>query len=111
MKSHARILVIVAMAFVGFRLHATSAEIHPSSGKELCSALIAADFTKAGIAFVSLNNSNTDSDSSSYCTYNTDAGTIEMVCSIRLATIPTVCERRKGHFGLRLEDGSIRYRC
>jgi hypothetical protein len=78
MKSRAKaIWVITVVAFFYSQLQAGSAGIHPSSGKELCSALSAVEFAKAGITFVSPNNSNTDSESSAYCAYNTTAGVVE----------------------------------
>lgn len=79
MKSCTRaLLMIVTTACFWAPLEATSAEIRPSSGKELCSALSAADFTKAGITFLSANNFNIDNDSSAYCSYNTNAGIVEL---------------------------------
>ncbi|MBV8050633.1 MAG: hypothetical protein JOZ80_05560 [Acidobacteriaceae bacterium] len=77
-RTLAAFVIITIICFFHSQLHATSAEIRPSSGKELCSALTAAEFTKAGITFVSANNFNIDNDSSAYCSYNTNTGIVEL---------------------------------
>jgi hypothetical protein len=53
--------------------------VAPSSGKELCSALVPADFTKVDVpvkAFLSANVNPGDS-TSAYCTYESQNGNIE----------------------------------
>ena len=51
--------------------------IAPSSGKQMCSALSPADFTKAGVAVTSLREANVDGDASAYCVYDAKAGKVE----------------------------------
>lgn len=72
------------MMFVGCILlsaagrgQSTAALIAPSSGKELCSALTAADFTKAGVPVSALRDANVDDSASAYCVYDSKAGQVE----------------------------------
>jgi hypothetical protein len=51
--------------------------VSPSSGKELCSALAPADFTKAGVTVTALKDANLDSDSNAYCVFESKAGKVE----------------------------------
>jgi hypothetical protein len=52
-------------------------QVVPSSGKALCSALTAADFTKAGVAVSSLKQANLDGPNGAYCVYDSKAGSVE----------------------------------
>ena len=51
--------------------------IKPSSGEALCSALTAADFTKAGVPVSELYPPHPDSNDGAYCVYKSKAGKVE----------------------------------
>lgn len=51
--------------------------IAPGSGKEMCSALTPADFTKAGVQVSRLSSANLDDNRSAYCIYDSKAGKVE----------------------------------
>lgn len=51
--------------------------VAPSSGKALCSALTAADFTKAGVPVSGLRQANLDGANGAYCVYESKAGNAE----------------------------------
>jgi hypothetical protein len=51
--------------------------IAPSSGKAMCSALMPADFTKAGVPVQSLSQANLDDNDGAYCVYQSKAGKVE----------------------------------
>lgn len=53
------------------------AQVAPSSGKALCSALTPADFTKAGVPVTALQNANLDGQDGAYCVYQSKAGKVE----------------------------------
>jgi hypothetical protein len=57
---------------IGIALPAWS-QVGPSSGKALCSALTAADFTKAGVPVSALSQANLDGTDSAYCVYASKA--------------------------------------
>ncbi len=54
-------------------------KVKPASGKELCSALAPADFTKAGVSVSSLShaNLNPNDNTGAYCLYDSKAGQVE----------------------------------
>jgi hypothetical protein len=56
-----------------------AADIAPSSGKKLCSALVPADFTKVGIPVKGplSANLNPGDNTGAYCTYESKSGNIE----------------------------------
>jgi hypothetical protein len=56
-----------------------AADIAPSSGKKLCSALVPADFTKLGIPVKGLLSANVSpgDNTSAYCSYESKSGDIE----------------------------------
>lgn len=51
--------------------------VAPSSGKEMCSALSPADFTKAGVPVSALRQANLDGTDGAYCVYESKAGNVE----------------------------------
>jgi hypothetical protein len=51
--------------------------VAPSSGKDMCSALTPADFTKAGVPVTALRDANVDDSSDAYCIYQSAAGNLE----------------------------------
>ena len=51
--------------------------IAPSTGKAMCSALMPADFTKAGVPVQSLSQANLDGNDGAYCVYQSKAGKVE----------------------------------
>ena len=51
--------------------------VEPSSGKDMCSALTPADFTKAGVPVTALQEANVDDTNSAYCVYQSTAGKVE----------------------------------
>jgi hypothetical protein len=56
-----------------------AADIAPSSGKKLCSALVPADFTKVGIPVKGLLSANVNpgDNTGAYCSYDSKSGNIE----------------------------------
>lgn len=52
--------------------------IAPASGKALCSALIPADFTQAGVPVSRLRAAHLDDNKSAYCIYDGDTAKIEL---------------------------------
>jgi hypothetical protein len=52
-------------------------QVLPSSGKALCLALTAADFTKAGVAVSALSQANLDGPNGAYCVYASKTGNVE----------------------------------
>ena len=56
-----------------------AADIAPSSGKKLCSALLAADFTKLGVPVKGLLSANVNpgDNTGAYCTYESKSGNVE----------------------------------
>jgi hypothetical protein len=70
-----------AFALVAFSLaegQSAAQTIAPSSGKELCSALTPADFTKAGVLVSGLRQANLDGANGAYCVYESKAGSVEL---------------------------------
>jgi len=57
--------------------HSSAQAIAPSSGKAMCSALTAADFTKVGVPVSRLREANLDDQKSAYCIYDSTAGKVE----------------------------------
>jgi hypothetical protein len=55
----------------------TTEKTAPSSGKALCSALTADDFTKAGVPVSGLRQANVDGTDGAYCVYDSKAGSVE----------------------------------
>ena len=51
--------------------------IAPSTGKAMCSALMPADFTKAGVPVQALSQANLDGNDGAYCVYQSKAGKVE----------------------------------
>ena len=70
--------LLVCGVLIGAAMPAQSTvAIAPSSGKQLCSALTPADFTKAGVPVSALRNANVDDSASAYCVYDSKAGQVE----------------------------------
>jgi hypothetical protein len=68
-------VVLIALPFAA---HASGQAIAPASGKEMCSALTPADFTKVGVPVSRLREANLDDEKSTYCVYDSAAGKVEM---------------------------------
>ena len=52
--------------------------VAPSSGKALCSALTADDFTRSGLPVSRLREVNLDDNKSAYCIYDSKTGKVEL---------------------------------
>jgi hypothetical protein len=70
-------LSFICGALLTAAMPAQSVAIVPSSGKQLCSALTPADFTKAGVPVSALRDANVDDSASAYCVYDSKAGKVE----------------------------------
>lgn len=77
MKTATRSLHILGVFLVLCALTTVQAQVKPSSGKALCSALTPADFTKAGVPVSALSQANTDGTDGAYCVYKSAAGKVE----------------------------------
>ena len=55
----------------------SAARISPSSGKQLCLALMPLDFTRAGVPVAALRKANVDDSASAYCVYESRVGRVE----------------------------------
>jgi hypothetical protein len=78
MKTATRSLLNLRVLVLAFcALTAAQAQIKPSSGKAMCSALTPADFTKAGVPVSALSQANTDGNDGAYCVYKSAAGKVE----------------------------------
>lgn len=58
--------------------HCQDQKIAPASGKAMCGALTAEDFTKAGVPVRQLREANLDDAKSAYCIYDGEGGKVEM---------------------------------
>lgn len=70
-------LWLLCGSWVAVAQKAPTVVVAPSSGKDMCSALTADDFSKAGVQVSRLREANLDSEDNAYCVYESKAGKVE----------------------------------
>lgn len=71
-------LVGFALLAVLVQSQSPGQKIAPASGKAMCAALTATDFTGAGVPVSRLRQANLDDEHSAYCIYDSKAGRVEL---------------------------------
>lgn len=83
--------VLLPLAFAQNKKTANApTTIEPSSGKAMCSALLLADFTKAGVPMTSIATQSSDDETNAYCGFNGKAGSAELDVFLPAGDTPVV---------------------